>query len=154
MATGSGRRWSIVVIADSRGKDLQQEINKIIRPGYDVRVLTSPGKGLVAAICEVESKLFWWQPDQVYIIAWVCDITKKDKRAQRVELRENNPLTAVSLYKFHLDAISKSLTTKLGNEKCQIVYGELVGMMMAWYNGTRYPDPNQGLLNSIIEEVN
>lgn len=131
MATHNGRRWLIVVIADSRGKELQQEINKIARPGYDIRVLTSPGKGLVAAVCEAQSKIFWWQPDQIYNIAGICDITKKDKRTHRIELRETNPLTAVSIYTFHLDAIRHSLTTKLGNENCLVVYGELVGMNMA-----------------------
>lgn len=148
------RKWFVVIIADSRGKDLQQVINDQVRPGYDIRVLVSPGKGLVAAVCEAESKLFWWQPDQVYIVAGVCDITKKNKQTNTISLRETNPLLAISLYKFHMEAIRNSLTTKLGNNDCKIVFGELVGVNMARYNGTGYPDPQQDQLNNIVEGVN
>lgn len=148
------KKYFVVVIADSRGKDLQQVINEQARPGYDIRVLVSPGKGLVAAVCEAESKLFWWQPDQVIIVAGVCDITKKDKYTHKVELRETNQLLALSLYKFHMESIRKSLTTKLGNDGCKVVFGELVGINIAGYNGTSYPDPQQDLLNTIVEGVN
>lgn len=82
------RKNLIVMIADSRGKELQEEIRKRAKPKYDIRVITLPGKGLVAAVCEAESKLFWWQPSQVYILAGICDITKKDKWTHKVSLRE------------------------------------------------------------------
>lgn len=46
-----------------------------------------------------------------------------------------------------MEAIRSSLTTKLGNDDCNIIFGELVGMNIAGYNGTRYPDQQQDLLN-------
>lgn len=154
MENSNRKKEHIVIISDSRGRELQLEINKQVRPGYNVRVLVSPGKGLVASVCEAESKLFWWQPDQVYIIAGVCDITKKNKHTSKISLRETNPLLAISLYKFHMEAIRNSLTTKLGNDECKVVFGELVGVNIAGYNSTRYPDQQQEVLNEIVEGVN
>lgn len=154
MDTQGKKKRLIIVVADSRGHGLQSELNRLATPGFDIRVLVSPGKGLVAAVCEAESKLFWWQPEQVYIIAGICDVTKKNKHTNRVSLRETNPLLAVSLYKFHMESIRESLTTKLGNDDCTVVFGELVGMNIAGFNGTRYPDQQQSLLNEIVEQVN
>lgn len=154
MESKGKKKHLIIIIADSRGRELQLEINKQARPGFDIRVLVSPGKGLVAAVCEAESKLFWWQPEQVYVIAGICDITKKNKHTNKVSLRETNPMFAMSLYKFHMEAIRSSLTSKLGNDDCIVVFGELVGMNIVGYNGTRFPDQQQNLLNEIVEGVN
>lgn len=154
METNRRRKTFIVIIADSRGADLQQVINDQVRPGYDIRVLVYPGKGLVSAVCEAESKIFWWQPDQVYIVAGICDVTKKDKRTHKISLRETNPLLAISLYRFHIEAIRNSLTVKLGNDDCKIIFGQLVGANIAGYNGTRYPDQQQELQNEIVEGIN
>lgn len=35
------------------------------------------------------------------------------------------------------ESIRSSLTTKFGNEDCKVIFGELVGINMAGYNGTR-----------------
>lgn len=53
-----------------------------------------------------------------------------------------------------MGAIQNSLTTKLGNDDCKVIFGELVGMNIAHYNGTRYPDQQQDLLNTIVEGIN
>lgn len=74
----NGQGYSVVIISDSRGAGLQNEINLLNEKGYQVKVLVYKGRGMAQAVREATNKLIWMKPNHVLILAGICDITRKD----------------------------------------------------------------------------
>lgn len=143
-----------VIIADSRGGGLQDEIHKIIPRHMVVKVLVYPGRGIIQAVKESEKILNWWQPKQIYIMTGICEITVRDREAKTLSLRDPQVDTAVASYVQSMDTVTHFLRILLDGNQYQLIFSEIVGMDMATYNGTQYPHEQQATLNSIIHGVN
>lgn len=143
-----------MVIADSRGGGLQEEIDKILPANLTVKVLTYPGRGIIRAVKESEKLINWWQPSQIYVTNGICDITTKDQVTKQVSLRDPDPQTAVASYVGSLDTVTHYMKILLDGRKYQLIFAEILGMNMSTYNGTEYPHHQQALLNTTISGVN
>lgn len=153
VSTHKGKQLLAVIITDSRGGGLQDEILRIIPNHIAVKVLY-PGRGIIQAVKESEKLLNWWQPQQIYIMNGICEITERDRESKLVALRDPLVNTAVASYVQSMDTVSHFLKILLDGHQYQLIFSEIVGMDMATYNGTQYPHVHQATLNAIIHGVN
>lgn len=144
----------IVIITDSRGAGLEEEIEKIHSNGNNVRVLVYPGKGIIRAVKEAESLLNWWCPQQIYVMNGICDITYRDRSTKLVSLHELEVERAVESYVQSLDTVTHFVKILLDGHRYKLIFSEQIGMNLATYNGTLYPHQHQGILNETIERIN
>lgn len=144
----------VVVITDSRGGGLQEEMTKLVPGNITIRVLVYPGRGIISAVKESEKLLNWWQPNQIIILNGICDITVRNTSTKKVSLRDPIPESAIPSYVQSMDTVTHFLKILMDGRKYQLVFSEIVGMDMATYNGTGYPHEQQNALNSIIYGVN
>lgn len=150
----TGKKTLVVVIADSRGGGLQDEICRITPDHIAVKVLVYPDRGIIQAVKESEKAINWWQPSQIYVMNGICDITMRDKNTKKVSVREPSTNTAIASYIQSMDTVTHFLRILLDGRRYQLVFSEIVGMDMATYNGTRYPHDQQAVLDSTIHGVN
>lgn len=154
-SSGLGQKQDlIVVITDSRGKGLEEEITAQNPIDFQVKVLVYPGSGIIKAVKDSEKLLNWWRPKQIYILNGICDITTKSKTTKQVSLREADVGKAVQSIMDSVDTVTHFLKILMDGSQYQLIFAEIVGMNISTYNYTAYPDPQQGDLNTIVERVN
>lgn len=144
----------IVIIADSRGAGLMEEIGKLPTDGLNVKVLVYPGRGIIQAVKESEKLLIWWRPRQIYIMSGICDITMKNKPTKKVMLRESDVDKSTQSIIDSIDTVSHFIRILMDGYLYRLIFTEIIGMNLATYNNTEYPNPQQKELNMAIEKIN
>lgn len=144
----------VVVIADSRGADLQMEFNMLNTQPFDVKVLTFRGKGILDAVKLATPKLIWWAPKIIVILNGLCDLTSKNKETKIVNLGHDSTEAAVTNHIDSMDHARHYLYIQLIEAPCQLVFSHIVGMDLMKCNNEIGPNGLQHLLNDCITEIN
>lgn len=126
---------------------LQEEINLILQGSYNVIVSVLKGRGPVEAVKSLEKKLVWWNPDQIYVMAGICEVTQINSQTREISLRNDNPDILVERYKECMDIISHYLRILLEPNKHQLIFAEIVGLDLACHNHLQFTHPQHQTLN-------
>lgn len=78
-----------LIIADSRGKGMQQHLDKHL-PGESTKILSHSGAGYELAAIKSLKEIRDHKPDIVIIMAGICDITWRDRHSKKTSLRYKN----------------------------------------------------------------
>lgn len=161
MATGGvGNQTSkgpVVIIADSRGFGLQDEIDKIVkREGSDinVQVFVWRGRGIASATKETSKQLIWIAPSIIIIFAGICDVTVLNKETRQISLADEVQEETVLRYEGLMDIIRHHLSIFLTERPYKLIFCELIGADMAKYNKQEQPHPQQPQLDEMVLEIN
>lgn len=144
----------IVLIMDSRGAGIQEEIDKRKKDGFNIKVLVYRGRGVAAAANEAEVKLAWWRPEQIYLVAGICDITRRDKDTKMVSLRLQETEAALETQLYYMKSAADSIAAVLTGTEYKLIFAELTGMCISTYNQTLYPHEHQSILDDTVMQVN
>lgn len=146
---------NILIIADSRGHDLDTYLSDIIR--CNLRIITCRGADLLNSILRSKFHIEDLPWTQIYCLAGICGLTRKEKISRRVILRQIDPESAANTYKNCLEQAESEIRLHLRDKSCKIIFGPVTGMNLCTYNRcteTRYRDNLQGILNTTIKLVN
>lgn len=142
----------ILIICDSRGKGL---LNYLKDTEYDVTVKVYSGAKLYRSVKLAESEVIQRQPDQIYLLAGVNNITQLNKRTREVDLMSMNKDKIVQNFVDEMN-FSFNLLRKITAEKTKIIFAPITGMDLERYNNvtTGSMIEKQNILNESIIEVN
>lgn len=153
-STVNGQNCRVVIIADSRGVGLQSEFDLLNDKGYEIKVLVYKGRGMSQAVREATNKLIWMRPDQIIILAGICDITRKDRDTKLVSLQDGSVDVALERLENSMKEIEHHLTTRLTERPYTLTFSPVTGMDIARYNGQDTTHEEQETLNEIIGGIN
>lgn len=148
------RKCRVIIIADSRGAGLQSEIDILNDGNYDIKVIIRKGRGMTQAVIESTNKLMWTRPDQIVVLAGICDITRKDRITKMVSLQDSDADLILGRIDNSLGEIEHHLSLKLTERSYTVTFCPITGMDIAKYNGLVAEHPDQENLDRIIVEVN
>lgn len=153
-SAGGSAGIQVVVIADSRGADLQTEFNMMNTQPFDIKVLYFKGKGILDAVKLATPKLIWWAPKIVVILNGLCDLTFKNKETKIVNLRHPTKETAAAHHFDSMDHARHYLYIQLIEAPCHLVFSHIVGMDLMKYNKENTRNVQQYVLDESITEIN
>lgn len=111
---GSDHYEKVVIVADSRGKGLQRDLDALNSEGsVNIKVLVKKGRGMVELIRDTSKELVWMAPYQIYVLAGICDVTRLDRDSMTVSLREDMVETLVGKIEGSMDAARHHLSIML-----------------------------------------
>lgn len=150
----TGAKYCVVIITDSRGVGLQNEIELLNDKYYDIRVLIYKGRGMAQAVREATNKFLWFAPDQVIVLAGICDITQKNRETKLVSLQDSRAEDALHRIKDYMSEIKHHLAVRLTEKPYLLTFCPITGTEMATYNNQEHKHPDQDILDATIESVN
>lgn len=152
---GPGRYEKVVIVADSRGKDLQRDLDVLNSAGsVNIKVLVKKGRGIAELIKDTSKDLVWMAPSQIYVLAGICDITSLDRDNMTVALREDTIATLVGKIEGSMDAARHHLSIVLTENPYNLMFCPTVGMDMAKYNRQESRHAQQDLLDDMVISMN
>lgn len=152
--TPADTKYSVVIISDSRGVGLQNKLELLNDRHYDIRALVFKGRGMAQATREATNKLIWYAPDQVIILAGICDITRKNRETKLVSMQDKRPEDALYRIKDYMSEIKHHLAVRLTEKQFLLTFCPVTGMEIATYNKQAMKHPDQDTLDATIECVN
>lgn len=102
----------VVIIADSRGYGLQQDLDELDRREHkslNIQVFVWKGRGIVEATKQTSKQLIWMAPSLILIFAGICDVTELDKETWTVKMADENSEETVSRFEGQMDIIRHHL---------------------------------------------
>lgn len=144
----------VLVICDSRGNDLQQYVDLIPTPSFNIKVVSYSGKGIIDAVRSAKEIIAWRAPSIILILNGLCDVTHLDRGSRMVSLAHNTCPMLVQDYLESMDIASHFIRILLDGTKCQVVFAQIVGMDMAKWNNLPHPHHHQDLLDTAIHAIN
>ena len=158
---------AVVVIADSRGRDLQKLMNKE-EPNYEIYVEAMGGAGSELAAIRAIPTIVRRKPTLVILMTGICDLTWRDKHSKVTKLRYREEEECVMGVMSGIESAHEVLGA-MGQHKISVA--TLTGIDLADYN---YParrkmdegeyanyckngkneHKDQGKLNSAVIEIN
>ena len=141
---------SILVVADSRGRDLDHDLRKDTTLSFTV--LVYPGSGLIKLLTMAELN----HPesyDLIFILGGICDITQKCSRTRKVALRHDAGSTLVD----NLESGLRNSLPKLRSINPNVIMATTFGVNLSTYNRDYpgpSPHPQQNDLNHSVRRVN
>lgn len=151
---GPERPCKVAILADSRGVGLKYELDHQNGGGYEIVVIVKKGRGIIDLVREVSKRLLWIAPDVIIIVAGICDITEKDRETGIVTLQSDSAETIVEQIEASMDTVRHHLSVSLVENRYKLIFGHIVGMDLARYNGQVDPHPQQDVLNDTITKAN
>lgn len=146
----------ILILADSRGRHLKQELSSILDCDFTVRYY--PGAGINDCVSKSHDILHSKAWTQVYCLAGICDLTMKDPNARLLSLRYHDSLLAMTSY---LNILKSGFETIAGTSsmvvKPKCIFAPLTGINLSAYNKreSHHDDViNQTILNDTISQIN
>ena len=88
--------YTVLVIADSRGRGIQSVIRSRLEGLVRVHVIVHPGSGARLAVAKTLQLLRELEPDLVILLTGICDITTRNGRTKRIDLRHHTVHDLVS----------------------------------------------------------
>ena len=156
-----------LIIADSRGRDLQQLL-AASNSTHEIEVLVHPGAGSELAVLRSLTHLRTTLPCQILMLTGICDLTTRNRTTRQVSLRSNEVALNVNRV---MGAIQTAyeLLTALGLTK--ISFATITGVdlsdcnhpprrhmdpieYLAYCDTTKLIHPEQLTLNQSILEIN
>lgn len=142
----------ILVICDSRGKDLQHFISRYTSERTIVTV--NSGATLYQSATRSRHEIMGNKLSQVYILSGINNLTRKNRSTRQVQLSEKNPMRAEDIFMDELKE-TYSYITNLTHQKAKVITAPITGMSLASYNGRSLPDlEDQNLLNDTVTGIN
>lgn len=156
-----------LVIADSRGKGLQQLVDKN-EFGIQMTVVAHAGAGFELAAIKSLQIITRAKPENIILALGICDITRREQRTKHTTLRYSKIDEAVQHV---MGAIKSAYELIFTTHECKISIATITGIDLADYNysprrlmtavqyedycnNTKIKDDRQDLLNLIVIEVN
>lgn len=136
---------NIFIIADSRGHELDLYLSEILSCNF--RIVICRGADLLNSLLRAKLHVREQRWMQIYCIAGICDLTRKEKISKKVVLRHLDPETAAAAYKNCLQQARYEVMSQL----------LVTGMNLCTYNRcaeTNYRINLQCILNTTIKLVN
>lgn len=153
--SGSDHYEKVVIVADSRGKGLQQDLDLLNSEGsINIKVLVKKGRGIAELIRDTSKDLIWMAPSQIYVLAGICDITALDRENMTVSLQEDTIETLVGKVEGSMDAARHHLSIMLIEKPYKLIFCPTVGMDMAKYNRIEDRHTQQDLLDEMVVCMN
>ena len=158
---------STLIIADSRGRGLQDIIRKLA-PDAQTRVMVHPGAGLELAVLKSIATIKETSPNLIVVFCGICDLTWKKKDTRKVSLRYR---TAADNVLHVMEAIRSSYDLLRAEGNYKIAYATITGLDISDCNSQQrrhmtdeqyqiYSDtikmvhPDQSALNQAIVTIN
>lgn len=142
----------ILIICDSRGKDLQQSISRYTNER--TLVITNSGARLYQSATRSRHEIVRHKPSQIYILSGINNLTKRDRATKQVQLYEKNPFKAEDTFMEELEATYNYIKHLTGQDS-KVITAPLTGMSLTSYNGRALSDPkDQNLLNDTVIGIN
>lgn len=147
----------ILVIADSRGRYLKRELDRVFIY-LDCALIWRPGLKLIDVADFARSTILRIKPKLIYILAGICDVTQVVTRSPwTVAMQYPSVQETVSTYMYHLDACHSeiySLHRSIGYRQ-MLVFPTQTGVDLGRYNGRWTPfNCQQPILNAAILAIN
>lgn len=114
---------TILIIADSRGRDLQELLSKL-KPLVPIKVLTHPGSGAELAVLKSVPFIIDSKPDLVLMLTGICDLTWKHRHTKHIGLRHSKVEDNVSHV---MEAISSAYDLLMSQGVKQISFATITG---------------------------
>lgn len=148
----------VLIIADSRGRNLTTELNKFFHT-TEYYLYWRKGLRLGQTAMEVSSIVLHIRPKMVYILNGICDLTKiRSYDPWTIAMRSVTAENAVNNYLLEVDSLLSQLYSLSANvgHPLMIIFAPLTGVNIGAYN--QYPDdlpsPEQPTLNASIHMIN
>lgn len=146
---------NVIVIADSRGHHLDTYLSEILQCNF--RIVTCRGADLLNSVRRSKWHLINENWSQIYCIAGICSLTRKDRLTRRVVLKSLNAEAAATDYSHDIEQAELEIRSYIKNTSTKIVFGTITGMSLCTYNRC-YETPHrknvQNILNSTVRLVN
>lgn len=154
-SAGSSHNARIVIVADSRGKGLQSELDQLNTDGHvTIKVIVKKGRGIADLIRDTSKELIWMAPTQIYVLAGICDVTHLNRQTMTVSLEEESTEILVGKTEGSMDAARHHLSIVLTEAPYKLMFCPTVGMDMAKYNGLPNRHAQQDHLDEMIISMN
>ena len=157
----------VIVIADSRGRGLQQLVNSLLT-GVKVQMMVHSGAGLELAAIKSIQAITRVQPKIIILMAGICDITWRDKKTKKTKLRYEGVTECVENV-IRAAKAAYELLNVLGRHKISIA--TVTGLDLTDYNNharkrmteveydnyaksMKVDHPQQQVLNEAVLEIN
>lgn len=144
----------VVILADSRGAGLKYELDCLNNGAFDFVVIIKKGRGIIDLVREVSKRLVWIAPDVIIVTAGICDITEKNRETGLVTLQNVISEDVPALIESSMDTVRHHLSIVLTENPYKLIFGHIVGLDIARYNGQNVIHPQQDRLNDIIIKSN
>lgn len=149
----------ILIIADSRGRRLERELQRVFEY-VDFKLIWKSGLTLAATADFAHKTILHFRPYMIYIMTGICDITRVLSRDPwTVTLRSPTVQGTVNQFMYNLDTAHQSIysLSKSVGHHIMIIIPTLTGLDIARYS-TNYPNglrsPQQVTLNQAIININ
>lgn len=147
---------NILILADSRGRNLSDELHNIL--GCRFTVLFYPGAGILDSVTRAKHRIIREHWSQIYCLAGICDLTVKDANTKLVAFKYPSAEAALAQYQLNMiqayDTIHNLFPTG-ATPRC--IFAPVTGMDLSRYN-KRVEHPldaqNQLLLNEAVSLIN
>lgn len=150
--------FKILLIADSRGRFLGQELNRAFL-GIDHQLIWRGGLTLHGTADFAYNTIRSYKPHMVYILPGICDLTRITCREPRaIGLRTPSVEGTVNNFMLSLDGVYRDIYSmkELIGHDLMIITPTLTGVDIGRYNS--YPDelksPHQKILDNAILNIN
>lgn len=158
---------AVLVIADSRGRALQDIINKI-DPSNTITVLVHPGAGSELAVLKSISQIKTIDPSLVIMLTGICDLTWKNRTTKQIGLRhmksnDNVAHVMQAIRASHellvaqgVPLVSFATITGADLSDCNHLPRRNMSMdqYLSYCSITKRPHPDQTVLNESILNIN
>lgn len=148
-----GKHIKTILICDSRGKSLDEEL--IEQSNISLKILVYSGAKLYQAVKLAVPVIKEDQPDQVYILAGINNLTRKDKRTRIVSVASTELYKTTQQFQDEMN-FCYALLKKTLHLKVKIVFAPITGMSLHQYNkvDSARSQIEQEILDKSVIEVN
>ena len=143
----------IFIFTDSRGRGLEDLINKdLCDANVNVSVRVYPGARIHNLLNHIVYSIEHESVDTVFVMAGICDVTQRDRRAKSTFMRSLDTET-------HSTAITNSYKDLIYEIKqfrpfLPVIICPIVGINLATYNKEADRHPQQDAMNKMILNIN
>lgn len=146
---------NILLLTDSRGFGLAKHLSNHLTASFTI--LPYSGASLSDSVNKSINRLRDTNWTQVYMLAGLCSITKKDAITKIVSLQYSDPHQAVSAFKLEMIHCCETIQANTSSTTTKCIVAPVTGMNLEQYNSraANWRDPDQqSLLNETIMKIN
>lgn len=143
---------TILIICDSRGKLLHNYFKTV---EYNTIVKAYSGARIYHSVKLAETEIKRWQPDQIYLLAGVNNITQLDRVTRKVSLVSMDKDKIIQHFEDEMN-FSYTLIKKTVKSETKVIFAPVTGMDLEKYNKAETGSllESQSVLNETIVDVN
>lgn len=147
----------ILIIADSRGRYLRRELDRVF-VYLDYTLIWRPGLKLIDVADFARATILRTKPKLIYILAGICDVTHVISRSPwTVAMRHPSVQETISTYMYHLDSCHSEIYPlhRIIGYRQMLIFPTQTGIDLEKYNGRWTPfNCQQPILNAAMLAIN